>query len=103
MDIWVVDVWDVVSCILGRERIQLSKQDEFIPFLKDRDKEETTDKEPDVQYINSSKVDDELKRPLHEEDIIDDSSIYQDSMDWSSGEMWDEESMDDRPNHESIP
>lgn len=86
MDIWVIDVPDIIACILGKDWIQLSMQDEYLPFLKDEDKEEIADKELYVQYVNYSKVDDDLNVPIHEGDLADNSSIHQASKDQSNEE-----------------
>jgi len=40
----VIDVPNIVSCVLGKDWIQLSMQDECLPFPKDEDKGEIADK-----------------------------------------------------------
>lgn len=66
VDIWVIDLPNVVSCILGKEWIHLSKQDDYHSFSTNKDNEENADKESDIQDTNSSQANYELERPLQE-------------------------------------
>jgi len=64
MDIRVIDLPDVASCVLGKEWIHRSKQDDCHTFPTEEDNKENTDKEFDIQDDNSSMADYELERPL---------------------------------------